>query len=320
MLFWRAYGKNGVGDTIRAEARTLTYYDKEKKEQVVLREFYTAEALIAHCESVVRKFFTMPDFGFKFVSVPQFATPMGGMPMLPPIFSFAIAYDATLAFAYKGTTSSSTTAHTVTGSNPLIVVPLDCNTGDTSAYSATYAGTTMASAGAEVAAPTYAAKCFILPNCATGANNIVVSWTGSKETIYGAVSYSGCKATGQPDAYNTAAALSASITTVVANCIGFSLAGTDGGNVVASTNVDNSRSTYGGGYAAYGDSNAIASPGSFTMTWTGTGPSNIIVFSIAPYVVSGPANLKTWDGLAKASIKTINGLAIASVKTVDGLA
>lgn len=35
---------------------------------------------------------------------------------------------------------------------------------------------------------------------------------------------------------------------------------------------------------------------------------------------SGPANLKTWHGLAKASIKTMNGLAIASVKTFDGLA
>jgi hypothetical protein len=34
---------------------------------------------------------------------------------------------------------------------------------------------------------------------------------------------------------------------------------------------------------------------------------------------SGPANLKTLNGLAKASIKTINGLAIASVKTVNGL-
>lgn len=33
----------------------------------------------------------------------------------------------------------------------------------------------------------------------------------------------------------------------------------------------------------------------------------------------GPANLKTFNGLAKASIKTINGLAIASVKSINGL-
>lgn len=34
---------------------------------------------------------------------------------------------------------------------------------------------------------------------------------------------------------------------------------------------------------------------------------------------SGPANLKTFNGLAKASVKTINGVAIASVKTMNGL-
>lgn len=36
--------------------------------------------------------------------------------------------------------------------------------------------------------------------------------------------------------------------------------------------------------------------------------------------VTGPASLKTVNGLAKASVKTINGLAIASVKTWNGLA
>jgi len=38
-----------------------------------------------------------------------------------------------------------------------------------------------------------------------------------------------------------------------------------------------------------------------------------------PFAV-GPANLKSFNGLAKASIKSINGLAIASVKSVNGLA
>lgn len=35
-------------------------------------------------------------------------------------------------------------------------------------------------------------------------------------------------------------------------------------------------------------------------------------------VVSGPTNVKTYNGLAAASVKTINGLAIASVKTDNG--
>jgi hypothetical protein len=42
--------------------------------------------------------------------------------------------------------------------------------------------------------------------------------------------------------------------------------------------------------------------------------------SVTYSTVSGPANLKTWNGLAKASVKTMNGLAIASVKTWNGLA
>lgn len=42
-------------------------------------------------------------------------------------------------------------------------------------------------------------------------------------------------------------------------------------------------------------------------------------FTDAPSA-SGPAGVKTWNGLAAASVKTVDGLAIASVKTRDGLA
>lgn len=34
---------------------------------------------------------------------------------------------------------------------------------------------------------------------------------------------------------------------------------------------------------------------------------------------SGPTNLKTWNGIAKASVKTRNGVAIASIKTANGI-
>lgn len=33
----------------------------------------------------------------------------------------------------------------------------------------------------------------------------------------------------------------------------------------------------------------------------------------------GPANLKTYNGIAKASVKTINGVAMASIKTFNGV-
>lgn len=49
---------------------------------------------------------------------------------------------------------------------------------------------------------------------------------------------------------------------------------------------------------------------------TTTDPKLVITYT-APV---GPANMKTFNGLAAASVKTVNGLAIASVKTWGGLA
>jgi hypothetical protein len=49
---------------------------------------------------------------------------------------------------------------------------------------------------------------------------------------------------------------------------------------------------------------------------TTSDPKLVVTYTAA---ASGPANLKTINGLAKASVKTINGLAIASVKNWNGL-
>ena len=53
-----------------------------------------------------------------------------------------------------------------------------------------------------------------------------------------------------------------------------------------------------------------------SLTWVAMKTSGDLVLSGA---ASGPANLKTWNGLAKASIKTIDGCAIASVKSINNL-
>jgi len=48
--------------------------------------------------------------------------------------------------------------------------------------------------------------------------------------------------------------------------------------------------------------------------------NNTATFSTdIPFSVSGPANLKSINGLAKASIKSRNGLAIGSIKSINGL-
>lgn len=61
-------------------------------------------------------------------------------------------------------------------------------------------------------------------------------------------------------------------------------------------------------------SNGIYSKGNATA-----GNRPFLNITYAPPVV-GPANLKSWNGLAKASIKSINSVLIANVKSVNGLA
>ncbi len=50
-----------------------------------------------------------------------------------------------------------------------------------------------------------------------------------------------------------------------------------------------------------------------------TGTTSDPYLSVTYSTDSGPANVKTVNGLAKASVKTVNGLAMASVKSINGL-
>jgi len=53
--------------------------------------------------------------------------------------------------------------------------------------------------------------------------------------------------------------------------------------------------------------------------WTSGGTKGGLVMVIYNAGTSGPTNLNTVNGLAKASVKTINGLAIGSIKNFNGL-
>ncbi len=59
-----------------------------------------------------------------------------------------------------------------------------------------------------------------------------------------------------------------------------------------------------------------------TLDWTGGSSWEGVVWILAllEAAAAGPANMKSWNGLAIASIKSINGVAIASVKKVNGVA
>ena len=123
---------------------------------------------------------------------------------------------------------------------------------------------------------------------------------------------------------SSAGSISKTITTIVE---GSWVAGAGFNNFANGMSIDGDHTIRAGVVAidnysrGWADSNAaIDPPGDDTMTWTksGTGDWGIIVCVIEPY--SAPAsNIKSINGLAKASIKSINGLAIASVKSFNGL-
>jgi hypothetical protein len=78
----------------------------------------------------------------------------------------------------------------------------------------------------------------------------------------------------------------------------------------------------GGAWSSYLTSSSFGTQVSKVQLTIGanfSGTSYWDTLSVDDGAASGPANLKTVNGLAKASVKTVNGLAIASVKTVNGL-
>lgn len=87
--------------------------------------------------------------------------------------------------------------------------------------------------------------------------------------------------------------------------------GSGGGGNGGSENVNGSSGgLYGAGGGGAGANGSISSTG-------GAGKNGLIVITYT--AVTGPVNIKDWQGLVKASISNINGLAPASVKGVNGL-
>lgn len=236
----------------------------------------------------------------------------------------AIAYDAT-SVATNGTDSSQTWNHTVTGSNTYLIVAVNQSSAAVTNASVTYNGVGMTSL---LQLSNNRDRIFGLANPTTGTNSVVVSYSSSgdnKSAI--AVSYTGVSATGQPDSTasgsGSGGALSVSTTVVMANSWLASFGHSDPTTTTAGANTTIRNSHNSNSYQCYlADSNSAQAAGSKAQNITfgaNTFPY-MGVISLAPYVASGPTNLKTLNGAAKASIKTINGVAIASVKTFNGVA
>ncbi len=131
----------------------------------------------------------------------------------------AIAFDAATdgGFSSSSTSPSLTFAHTVTGTNPSLLVFI--NTGnvvsqDDAITGVTYNGVPMARVNfSPFVAGIGPAYCYVLPAPTTGANNVVI--TGATQAnayriFASAASYTGTDQTTQPDANTTNSALATS--------------------------------------------------------------------------------------------------------------
>ena len=164
-----------------------------------------------------------------------------------------------------------------------------------------------------------------LANPDSGTYNIVVSLSASYANCsMEAISYTGVKQTGQPDAYGTnnakvATSVTVSTTTVADNCWIVGAICNSNATSPTRTNFTSRKFNTGTGEDA-GDTNGNQTPAGAKNVTESTAASNYwegITVSLSPYVNPGPANLKSYNTNLKANIKTINTNPIANVKSLD---
>jgi hypothetical protein len=209
----------------------------------------------------------------------------------------AIARDANVT-GVTASGSSLTTALTTSGSNRILFVGARADSA-IAITGITYAGVALTLIDTVA---TNRQSLWYLINPTVGTNNIVVTPASTTGILMVASSYTGAKQSGVPDSHNKgglqASPITVSTTTVADNCW-----------VVGIGNSDNVGLTAGTGYNAVnnvqgriglGDSNGVKTPaGSYSMTVTDSFGDNVDlnIASFAPFVATGPTNVKAIDGL-----------------------
>jgi len=303
VVFWRAFGPNGIGDTIRCESTTEAWKD-EKGNLHVHRSFYTLEAVVAHAEGIVRRVWKeawepKPQYGF--MPQPVFLTMMvlglklsfqGDLNgMLAPLIGGAIAYDS--SSKNIGTTNSLTVSHTTSGSNRLLITGgvLQDNTRSWTSVEYNGVGTTQIGSNFTYTANNAPGQMRYLIAPATGTNNTVFTCSGSIQMRGIVASYTGCLQSGVPDGTAQGnGGSSFNVTVTAANCwmvsvtIGFNNDfDTPGASYVTLAGALTTLRQYYDDGLAYADSNGTVSTGSVAVQWTGLKSNNgRIAASIAP--------------------------------------
>jgi hypothetical protein len=276
--FWELLFGRKIG--IRAESSTAI------ENGIVTRQFHSWESVFAFGETVIReKLF----FKLKVVKIylPVLVTPEQQMflPSMTP-YLFAIALDTTTDGG-NDVASSDSFSHTCTGTDRLLWGSMSKESaGTVSSMTYNSVGLTSAVSRTYTARSEYATLWYLAAP-ATGANTFAGNYSASLNGRLVAMSYTGCKQTGIPDATASAESatspLSVNITTVANNSwVAFSAYSQR--LITASTNstVRQGSSTQ----CAAGDNNGAVTPaGSYTMTlqYSGATAGNVTVLaSFAP--------------------------------------
>lgn len=291
--FFFPLAKNGKFQFIRLESRTYV----NSINGVTHREFYTFRAFVLF---VLYEFLINPYKKLQyFFSINQIRYDLIALisllsPKLTPFIIAAIAFDDSTPGS--GTTNSLSFAHTTSGSNTQIEVATVTNTADNTDYvtGVVYNSVALTQDGTFQSQGLGGSEMYSKTAPSSGANNVVVSLSSSKEVYAVASTYSGVKQTGQPHVQNQNAtdpntSLTVSVTTTADNSVVVSMAGKKAGaseTLSAGTGVTNSREV--NMYVALGDS-LKASAGSESHTWNLSGSTGIAinVIGLAPAPETG---------------------------------
>lgn len=283
-VFGRAYGKNGKGDTIRAEVSVMVDNDGERK--IVSYQFHTFEAVLAHAEGMIRGM--VPKLVPVRVAIPQFAGGPSWLPNPASPYLFAIAFDA-VGSNNAGSTSPTTANVTVSGSNRLMMLRTGSVSDTDTAYTYNGDGFTAVPSGKSsylgAAREGVALYYLIAPD--TGTNSLSVSHSSNGKRIWG-VSYTGAHQSTPIDSSTNAAPGGAATTTsptttvVAANCWLFAGVSTDQGGETAGASTTERGSAAGGSITV--DSNGTVGTGSqsLNVTHSSTSTRAYAIASIAP--------------------------------------
>ena len=245
----------------------------------------------------------------------------------------AIAFVTTAGSTTGGSPASVTLSNVAAGTDPnnILFACLRANIGD-NLTGVTWNGSAMTQIYKYTGTIGFGALYIYATLAPSGTHDIVASQNGSSSRLdISAVVYSGAKQSltidSETNTEGTAVASLANSTTVVAaNCwlVSFFYCG----NLITSIAGDATTqrvNNIGGvcnstdGTTVLYDSNGTVSTGSRSSTLTPCLNTNMgsMLFSFAPAVAEGPANLKSLDTNVKANIKSYNGNLLANIKSIN---